>query len=178
LDDPRSGVGASLWLVPEEPARARLATWIDRLAARLGTPSFPPHVTLLSGLDAPETEVLAACPELAGSLSPLSIRLDGVEGAEAHFRCLYVRAEADDALKAAHARAARQFGREPDPSFDPHLSLVYGTLAPDVKAGLARELERSIRRSIDVRRLHVWRTEGAIDAWAEIGAFDLVAPVL
>lgn len=173
-----TGVGTSLWLMPEEPARARLVSWIALLSARLGTPPFPPHVTLLSGLATAETEVLSATAALARALAPFSICLDGVDGKDEHFRCLYARAGPMDALRTAHARAARHFGRPADPSFLPHLSLVYGALELEVKAGLARELEEPTRLSIDVRRLHVWRTVGGVDAWVEIGAFDLGAPAL
>ena len=57
MDEPRAR-GISLWLMPEGRARERLAALIDRLATRLGTAAFAPHVTLLPGLPGPETEVL------------------------------------------------------------------------------------------------------------------------
>ena len=52
MEEPRAK-GISLWLMPEGDAHQRLSEIIDRLAARLGTTPFPPHVTLLPGVLAP-----------------------------------------------------------------------------------------------------------------------------
>jgi len=173
MGGPTSGMGVSLWLVPEGPARELLSGCIHRLAERLGTVPFAPHVTLLAGIEAGEEVALAEAEALARTLAPLPVRLAGVEGRDARFRCLYVRAEHPAALAAAHAVAARWFSRDPDPSFEPHLSLVYGTLEPEAKAGLARELDAATRVSFEVRRLHLWRTAGEPEEWSEIGAFGL-----
>jgi 2'-5' RNA ligase len=159
------GVGISLWLVPEGSARDRLARLIDRLAARLGTAPFPPHVTLLAGLARPEGEALAAAEGVASSLAPFSVRLGGVDGGDAFFRCLFLRAGRTDALLVAHAAAARAFGRDPDPRFDPHLSLVYGELESRTRADLIRELRSLTERPFDADRLHVWRTVGPVREW-------------
>lgn len=165
--------GVSLWLVPEGESRLRLASLIGHLAARLGTEPFVPHVTLLPGLAGREDAVLHLASALASRLPPLRVRLQGVEGRDEHFRCLFARAAADDPLRAAHAAAARAFGREPDPEFLPHLSLVYGTLAPETKGPLAVELGPAVPGSIEAARLRVWRTEGPVGDWREIGAFPL-----
>jgi 2'-5' RNA ligase len=165
--------GVSLWLVPDGDIRLRLASLIERLAARLGTEPLAPHVTLLPGLPGPEERVLALASAVASRLPPLLVRFRGVEGRDEPFRCLFARAVADGPLRAAHAAAARAFGREPDPAFLPHLSLVYGTLAAEAKRALAVELEPELPGTIEVTRLHVWRTEGPVRDWREIGAFPL-----
>jgi 2'-5' RNA ligase len=165
--------GASLWLVPDGDDRLRLASLIERLAARLDTEPFAPHVTLLPGLAGPEGEVLGRAAAVASRLPPLLVRLEGVEGRDEHFRCLFARAVADEPLHAAHAAAARAFGREPDAAFLPHLSLVYGTLPSQAKGPLAMELGPVLPGAFEAARLHVWRTEGPAGAWREIGAFPL-----
>jgi hypothetical protein len=165
--------GISLWLVPEGDTRLRLAALIDRLAARLGTEPLAPHVTLLPGLPGPEDAVLGAASAVASRLPPLLVRLGGVEGHDEHFRCLFARAVVDGPLRAAHAAVARAFDREPDPAFLPHLSLVYGTLPPETKWPLAMELASAVPGSIEAARLHVWRTEGPVGDWRELGTFLL-----
>jgi 2'-5' RNA ligase len=174
MTDPRAR-GVSLWLMPEGDPRERLATLIARLAARLGTQPFAPHVTLLAGVEGPEAGVVPAVARLAAAMHPLRLRLAVVEGRDEHFRCLLARVTAEEPLRSAHALAARAFGREPDPGFLPHLSLVYGTLAPRLKASLAVELAAEAAVSFEANALHVWRTEGPVGDWREIGAFRLAA---
>ena len=171
VSDEQRGIGTSLWLMPEGEAYDRLSAMIDRLATRLGTTRFAPHVTLLSGLVAPEPAIVERARALAGELGPLRLAFTAVDGTERHFRCLFLRVSDWDALRDAHARAARRFGREPDPSFDPHLSLVYGTLAAPVKGALTDELAPEARASFEARRLHVWRTEGRVREWRTLGSF-------
>ena len=171
MPEPRAR-GVSLWLMPEGEVRDRLSALVAGLAARLGTAPFPPHVTLLPGIEArSDGEVLAASRTLAGRLSRLAVRLVGIEGRDEHFRCLFARAAADAPLVSAHAAAARAFGREPDPTFLPHLSLVYGAVGREVKERLAADLRSGIDLAFEARRLHAWRTEGPAGDWHEIGSF-------
>lgn len=169
-----TAAGISLWLMPEAEPREHLAALIARLAARLSTPAFAPHVTLLAAIDgAPREDVLATARTLAASLRPFAVRLDGVEGRDEYFRCLFVRAVVDAPLHAAHAAAARAFRRQPDPAFLPHLSLVYGELTTGDKRLLTLELAGSLVTSFEADRLHVWRTQGAVSDWRELGVFGL-----
>jgi len=166
------GCGTSLWLMPEGALREELSALIRTLAARLGTVPFPPHVTLLPGIPGPEADVLDGARALAADLDALPVRPLGVDALEQHFRCLFVRVDSSE-LQDAHDRAARRFGRAPDPAFDPHLSLVYGALDADARAELVGELESRVPAPFVARRLHVWRTEGAVREWGERAAFDL-----
>jgi hypothetical protein len=131
-------------------------------------------VKLLPGIEAQApSAVLAASRRLAAELRPLTVRLVSVEGREEHFRCLIALVAADEPLRAAHATAARAFGREPDPAFFPHLSLVYGSLAPETRRALAPETAPVAATSFEAARLHVWRTDGPVGDWREIEAFPL-----
>jgi 2'-5' RNA ligase len=163
--------GVSLWLMPAGAARQRLAALVESLAARLGTEPFAPHLTLLPAIEGAPDAVLTTARGLAARLQPLTVRLESVEGREDHFRCVIALAASDEPLRAAHAAAARAFGREPDPSFLPHLSLVYGSLAPETKRALATEAAPVAAISFEAKHLHVWRTEGPVGDWREIGAF-------
>jgi 2'-5' RNA ligase len=174
MEEPRAR-GVSLWLMPDGEARDRLAGTIGRLASRLGTTPFAPHVTLLPGLPGPEEEVVEAARVLAAELEPFSIELEGISGHDAHFRCLFFQVADAPALREAHRRAARSFGREPDPAFEPHLSLVYGTLVPEAKARLRADLAAE-PAAFPVGRLHVWRTEGVVGEWCELDAPALGPP--
>jgi 2'-5' RNA ligase len=169
-----TAAGISLWLMPEAEPRDRLAALIARLAARLSTPAFAPHVTLLAAIaGAPPKDVLATARTLAADLRPFAVHFEGVEGRDEYFRCLFARAVVDAPLHAAHAAAARAFRRQPDPAFFPHLSLVYGALPAQDKRQLTLELAGSLVMSFAADRLHVWRTQGAVSDWRELGVFGL-----
>ena len=173
MDEPRAR-GASLWLMPEGEAYERLLGLIAGLARRFSTPAFPPHLTLLPRIGGrPEDDLLEATRRLAAALRPLAARLSVVEGRDEPFRCLFAPAVLDPPLRAAHAAAARAFDRDPDPAFFPHLSLVYGTLAAATKRAVAAEVGPLVAASFRAGRLHVWRTDGPVGEWREIGAFAL-----
>jgi 2'-5' RNA ligase len=165
--------GLSLWLMPEAQINQRLTELIARLAARHQTELFAPHLTLLSAVALPEALALAAAGRAAAEIAPLVVTPAGIQAREEHFRCLFVCAREDAALSSAHAAAARAFGRPPDPDFLPHLSLVYGMLPAEEKQALAREVGEAPCAPFEARRLHLWRTEGPVVAWRELGAFDL-----
>lgn len=159
---------ASLWLTPEGETAERLAVWIGRFAERLNTARFAPHVTLLSGLSGDPLALREPTRAAAAELAPFEVHLDTVDGRDEHFRCLFVRAAEPAALAAAHATAARAFGRAPDPSFLPHLSLVYGTLAPERKRDLAREAASLLDVRFEARSLRLWSTAGPVASWREL----------
>ena len=160
--------GLSLWLVPQDEVGRQLAGWIDRLAERFRAPRFDPHLTLLSGIPSDEPRARAAAARAAAELRPFTVRLDGVEGRDEHFRCLYVRAELDARLQAAHAVAARAFSREPQPDFLPHLSLVYGRLLEEQKHALAHEAGADVSLRFETAALHLWSTAGPVSDWREL----------
>ena len=165
--------GTSLWLMPGGRTRTSIAAVIERLAVRLGTATFEPHVTLLPGLREPETDLINQARLLAAELEPLPLDFSGVDGLDAPFRCLFLKVRRSLALREAYARACSCFGRVSEPSFDPHLSLVYGSLDPRRKRELRSELETALPPCLEVRHLGVWRTEGPVGAWRERAAIEL-----
>ncbi len=167
------GRGFSLWLMPDGESLGRLTTVVGRLAARLGTPAFAPHVTLLAGLAGEEADLVARAEALATRLARLGVELAEVEGRDEYFRCLYVRAEPAASLRARHGRAAAAFGVPPDRDFLPHLSLVYGRLSADEKQRIAESIESDLPVSFEATTLEVWRTEGAVAEWVRRGRFAL-----
>jgi len=172
MEEPRAR-GLSLWLMPDEPARDHLGALIGSLADRLGTAPFAPHVTLLPGLSGPEGEVLDRAHVVAAELRPLPLAFSGTHGTDAYFRCLFFRVVSTSALWDAYALAARHFGREPEETFDPHLSLAYGSLASGTRADLARELSPQLPGPLTTSHLHVWRTDGPVRDWRELAALAL-----
>lgn len=155
--------------MPEGAPRERLAGLIDRLADRHRSERFPPHLTLLAGVPGPRRDVLSRAATAAARLAPLELQLGGVDGRDEHFRCLFARVTPSAPLLATHEAAARAFGREREPAYLPHLSLLYGALPAEEKQRLAREIDCEVDLLFQARSLHVWRTEGPVAEWCEVG---------
>jgi len=164
--------GISLWLLPEDEEREVLSSLIARLAAAQGTPAFAPHVTLLAGIDLPEEEVLVRSEALARALPPLAVTFSGAGGFDEYFRSLFLRVDLTAELLGANARARAVFGRQADPLFFPHLSLLYGRLTVTERARLISGIEPGIR-GYESRRLCLVRTEGPVADWHPLAAFGL-----
>lgn len=165
------GLGASLWLVPDEPVRASLAATIEDLARRLGTTPFPPHVTLLSGMRAREGDVVRRAGEMCRALEPMRLRASKVEASASFFRCLALRVEETLGLLTAHAQAGMTFA-PPDAPYEPHLSLVYGALDDAARAALVPELRQGLPVAFGVNSLEVWRTSGPVGDWKRLAGWS------
>jgi len=161
------GVGFSLWISPEGEERRRLAALIASLARRFGGPVFDPHVTLLAGVSGPAPEVVARAERVAHARKALPLRLVGPEIGEGYFRCLYLRVEPSPELLALHAAAQAAFGREGEPPFFPHLSLMYG--APPLPP-VVDDVRSRAPNAFEARSLDVYATEGEVERWHRLRA--------
>lgn len=162
--------GVSLWWLVDEPDDSELSALIERLSLAHGGPVFPPHVTLLGGIDLPEHTVLGRTEALCRALSPVTLVLDDY-GHEARWtRWLFRFVRQTPAVMEAGALARSQFGM--DKPFTPHLSLLYGEFAPSVAAPLltgAPPRAHPLRSST----LAVVRTEGTVQNWRELARIAL-----
>jgi Cyclic phosphodiesterase-like protein len=159
------GHGTSLWLMPDDASAQRLSALVSSLAARLGTPVFPPHVTLLHGLARDEQTIVGLAAGLAEHLAGQAVSLGPVEAQSEFFRSLYLRVEPAASLRSAHARAAQAFGVPPDSEYLPHLSLVYGRLDTAEKDRIAASVVSDVPATIELTSVEVWRTEGPVGEW-------------
>ena len=127
----------SVWLVPAEPDRAELRLHLDQLAVEHSTPSFEPHITLVSAVVGHD-EVLAAIERVAASTAPLEM----VAGPTAHgpdrFKAVFVEI-GDIRVHALALAFEKALGLPPGAdSFRPHLSLLYAAdLAPATRDSIA-----------------------------------------
>jgi len=155
----------SLWLIPSGEQERRLAETIGRLSRESGGPLFEPHLTLLGGIGGAEDLAVAATGRLAAALRPIVLQFCAIEFGNEPYRCLYLRVAENDHLTAAQREAMRLFGRTVDPSFMPHLSLFYGTLARERRAAIAATLEEWRSAFCRAARLHLVATGGGPPPW-------------
>ena len=167
------GRGFSLWAMPTGNVYAELSEVIGQLSHRFESPSFEPHVTLLSGLDGPTKELTHKAATLAATIAPFKISLQRFGYLEKYFRCFFIHADRTNALLEVHQRASLLLGRSPDRGFLPHLSLVYGSLSAIEKEVLASDLRLPMSIEFVVDALDLFSTEGEPRQWRRIGHFPI-----
>jgi 2'-5' RNA ligase len=152
----------SVWLVPGPRETVFLEQQIERCSRALGSPPFPPHVTLCSD---PAVTRLAA----VGSLRelPLSSTFTALEFGDDYFHGCYLRANDDQALRKLQAHCVATLGGAAPRGYPPHLSLAYGVLSEDQRATAAALIvELPVQIAFD--RLELWETSGPVSSWCKL----------
>ena len=152
--------GYSLWLMPEGETYRSFQALIARLAKQHDSPAFEPHMTLIGQVTGPEEEVTAKTAELAKSIDPYEIRLNSVGRLDEYFRCLFIHAKESKAVIAANLKARQIFGREEDPPYMPHLSLLYGNFTDETKASIVAEIGEAFNDRFIANSIHLYSTKG------------------
>ncbi|MBA2491921.1 MAG: 2'-5' RNA ligase family protein [Gammaproteobacteria bacterium] len=168
----------SLWLMPEEAARARLDRIIEDLSNTHRTPRFHAHVTLLARVLQPAHDVVAKTQALAiaGKLPQLSLTLGSLAMTNAYFLSLFAIVDPGDYLLAAHERLKSCFHVQSIGAFTPHLSLLYGKLAEVDKHAIVARLHRRYPERFTAREIAVFDTSGAPEHWRQVGSVALTEP--
>ena len=137
-------IRSSVWIVPAGDAFDGIEKLMRRLHPRGGGPRFKPHLTLLAGSEATQADAGLKLKHLAANLRPFEIRLSRIEWRNDYFRCFYLAAELTPELAAAQRTAYEAFEMNPPPPFEPHVSLLYGSLEERLKKDLAIEAGGSV----------------------------------
>jgi 2'-5' RNA ligase len=165
--------GHSLWLMPSGIIRDTITRVIKKLSTEYFTPAFDPHITLLGQVSGTEQEIIDKTTTLAKSLHPFPVRLGVLSGMNDYFRCLFARIEESKELIDANRIVRQVFNRETDPSFMPHLSLLYGNLSEDFKQEIISEIGKKLSLSFQVEAIHVISTNGAVGDWKKAAEISL-----
>lgn len=172
--DPRSNEthGYHIFLMPEGELRQTLQERISMLAQKYDGPVFPPHVTLLAGIEGKdETEIIELTKTLASELTPFALTLGNWARSAEFFKALYVRIEDSDALASAHAKANEVFGMQDEDYYSPHVSLYYGLPGDEQRRAMILDMTYPNGATFTANSLHLYKTEGTADEWKETGAF-------
>uniref|UniRef100_H3GTW0 Cyclic phosphodiesterase-like protein n=1 Tax=Phytophthora ramorum TaxID=164328 RepID=H3GTW0_PHYRM len=149
--------GFSVWAVPGQSAAQELGDVIKTYAGRLQTLPFLPHMTVLSGVKLDKrllkglsvAEVTTKLSELADSMRALDVEIQTV--------------------------TFKIYAVERNDEFMPHVSFIYGDLASEARAALAKELRpRLDGRRLKMEALQVWRTVGPVETWELVAELPLL----
>jgi 2'-5' RNA ligase len=163
----------ALWLLPANTTAAGLAAIMHRLQQRWHTPSFPPHITLLSGTTTDVDALPARLSGFAESIAPLSLQVETMAMEAYYFRAFYLKLAATEQVLAAHTSAAAAFDCPARADYAPHLSLLYGTIARAEKLALGEEIHGDLPSQFLADRLQLVKLAVAVNDWELLDAVDL-----
>ncbi len=164
--------GYSLWLIPSNDVYRRLTETISQLSRKYSTPKFEPHITLIGEVDDIEEELVSKTGQLASISNPFTVKLTYVDYLDQYFRCIFLRVEETDDLMMANNKARETFGRQQDPKFMPHLSLMYGNFSSELKQQVIVEIGRNFNLSFDINSVHLFSTDGEPKDWYRVREFS------
>lgn len=158
----------SLWLQFTPEINTRLSNIIQLISNRLSSPVFSPHLTLLSPFVLDTKSAIANTQFLAQTHQPICITCKDIEYQNSFFRSLYIRIELNKDLNKLRVAAEQLFNFQAAELFSPHVSLVYGNFALEIKTAIARELVHSYPTELIITELVVVNTANPVDKWKPV----------
>lgn len=149
----------SVWLMPAAKDGPRLRALIQRYASAVGSPVFPPHVTLCTGpvAIAPAGSALTPQPTRVVTLAAPSFGND-------YFHGCYLELQHDAGVRALQARCAVALQGTVPEKYPPHLSLSYGILTSEQREA-ALTLAAPLPLSAELDHIEIWDTSGPVSSW-------------
>jgi hypothetical protein len=160
------------WLLPETAARELFAEKIRELARRFEAPVFAPHVSVFI---APENSRHPA--EILRELGAVTIELTihSIRFSEEFTKTLFVQFERSVPLQELGERIWKASGAPERFVIDPHLSLLYASLAAEKKKALVDEIKFPFRE-VGFRSICAMRCARPTATVAEVKQWRLLAP--
>jgi hypothetical protein len=152
----------SLWLMPAPEDAPRMTELLERCARALGSPRFPPHITLLSQLSDSAAELVELTPA-----QPLVVTFVNAVFGDDYFHACSLRLHDDAPVVAVSARAAALLGGRASEQYPPHLSLAYGVLDEAQRQAL-RALLPPLPLDAKFDRVECWQTGGDTSTWQRV----------
>jgi Cyclic phosphodiesterase-like protein len=124
------------WLCPAEPARSCFAEIINELAVRFDAPVFEPHVTIFvtnAEREKPGDMLAKVLPKQR----PYRFTARDVDYSDKFTQTLFVRFAPHAELTRLGEDLRRASASQSDYELNPHLSLLYKTMDPEIKRQLA-----------------------------------------
>lgn len=166
--------GHSIWLTPDASTALRIEKSIHALSRRFNRPVFRPHITLIGQLDGDHQRVLDTFNTLTKGIKPFVLHAETLDFQDVYFRSLFYKISAVDELMALNQLARDLFERDSDPSYFPHLSLLYGHESKPEKRAALIELAIETPVEIPIAGIELVRTQGQASEWEMVKRVELI----
>ena len=159
--------------MPDKETYLKLSQLIEDLSTVHHTPSFEPHVTLLSGIVDDDTSAIEKTAALAAQTPPLRGSLTRIEYLEYFYRCLFFRTDDNATIFDLRKKAEETYEHTNVNPFIPHVSFLYGALPVFKKEAIVAELGDRFFLDFKMQTLRLVKTELTPEHWQLLGEWEL-----
>ena len=165
-----SGIGCSIWLIPEKNAAKKITPIISSLSAIHGSPLFEPHITLIKGI--PITKNIIKNfktffdDKYCFDLSPKSINTD-----IHYFKCIFLEIEKNKELLDLRNKVEKFF-KVIERTYEPHISLLYSDVPLAERKQEAKNISIDLSK-ITINKIKLYKTIGKVYSWEELASISL-----
>ena len=157
--------------MPNTNDKITLSRIINKFSDYYNTPKFEPHITILGGFLAKETESIKNLKLLSKKIRPFEIQFLKVSYMNEYFRSIFIEVMLSDKLKELRILTCNYFGFI-NKTYYPHLSLVYCDLVIPEKLKMIKCLG-PIPKSIFIDKLFLAQNNETDYKWKIIESIDL-----
>ncbi len=165
-----SGIGCSVWLVPENTAAKKITSIISELSQRYATPLFEPHITIAKGIKN-TNNLPGRFREFFKSTLQFELSTGGINIDEHFFKCVFIEVEKTAFLSDLRKKADSYF-RVPERQYNPHISLLYSDISMAERERTARSLSVDIKK-FAIKKVKLYLTIGKAYEWKELASVSL-----
>lgn len=161
------------WLIPAEPARSYFRSLISDLALRFDAPVFEPHVTLY-GTKAADEDPAGALRSAIVNVKVPRLSVAGLDCSDEFTKTLYVQFQPDAALRRLSENLQAASVSQSEYKLNPHLSLIYKTMAPEAKRQIMNSLNLAFTE-VDFDSMQAVISPAKIESREDVEAWRIVA---
>lgn len=160
------------WLMPQKETYDKFQKIIHDLGQTYDTPTFEPHVTLVSGLNKNETHLIEKINAFVQGKHSLSVVPEGIDYAQGMLTALYLKIHNTPAIDQLNAQAREDLQPLDQDPYHPHLSLLYGDIMDYEKKRIVTELNLSFK-TITLDKLKLVKGHSDVTQWCVIKEWPL-----
>ena len=163
----------SIWLLPHTDKHKDLNQLIIKLSQENNGPCFSPHITLLSGIQGSENELIITTSKLAAKMKDLPVKTNAAETQDSFYKSLTLKIVETRLLLESRQQAETLFHLKPKDKFIPHLSLLYGNQSAQVKEQIIASLKDKFKLDLLIDRVALVSIIGPPEKWTIVSVEQL-----
>lgn len=162
-----------LWLIPGKDSFDDYQNLIDRIADKMKSVSFPPHITLIAGMQGDEEQMVEKSEELIEGLKSFDISLGDFGSKGEFFKMFYLLVDDSEKVIDLNKKGSEIFGITKD--YMPHVSLLYKDQMSDEERGLIEKMVPSDLMQV-FKADEIWLCKGTVevDSWEIVKRYELI----